>query len=208
MAVCRHILGYILCCDRSTATTGYLYSSWTFFLCIVCTWCYFYALCWLALLWFGRETCTSQCHFQLSRWLLLIRVAWHLRNSSFLSQNSKLMHWWNGCVLCVGLKLILLHACRIDFTQLFFDDWAEVTLHTPCTLFHVHYIGCNSLCQKIHVLHAPAWLLSACHAIFTWLQNLVEPLRSMCTFWLFNSGLFDELNFNHIGWNPSSLLGC
>ena len=92
----------------------------------------------------------------------LASLSWHLRNFS-LSQNSKLMEWLcASCVLCVGLKmlkLILLHACRIDFTQLFFDDWAKVTLHTPCTLFHVHYIGCNSLyiCEKSHVLHAPAW---------------------------------------------------
>ena len=102
MAVCRHILGYILGYDRSTATTGYLYSSWTpylisaltdfvrikinttlhnspfckgilndshmqfwkyddewcanmFFICIVCSWCYFYALRWLAVLAWERD---------------------------------------------------------------------------------------------------------------------------------------------------------
>ena len=43
--------------------------------------------------WLGRETCISQCHFQLSRWLLLIRVAWHLRNSSVPVSKLKAMTW-------------------------------------------------------------------------------------------------------------------
>ena len=51
-------------------------------------------------------------------------------------QNSrKFFVLWNGCVLRVGLKRIFLHACGIDFTQLFYDDWVKVTLHTPCTFF-------------------------------------------------------------------------
>ena len=106
--------------------------------------------------WFGGETCTSQCHFQFIKVALIDNSSMHTRISSSGSCLKTLI-WWNGCAMCWGWSWSLLHACGIDFSRLFHDDWAKMTLHTPCALFHVHYIGWNTLyvrrvmcCMPLH----------------------------------------------------------
>ena len=86
-------------------------------------------------------------------------------------------------VLCVGLKLIF-STCMWDWLYPVVLWWlAKVTLHitypmyiTSCALHSLEHF----ICEKSHVLHAPARLLLTCHAAFTCLQDLVRSHSAFC----------------------------
>ena len=117
----------------------------------------------------------------LSRWLFLTRVAC-IHGFLPVVPVSKLKV--DGMVVLYGGLKLISAKCMWDWLYPVVLWW----LGTSHLTYPMYIISCawhrlvHFICEKSHVLHAPAWILLACHAIFTWLQNLVEPLRSTLTF--------------------------
>ena len=108
-----------------------------------------------------------------------------LWESHILVSNSKFMEWlcyvleWSWSLLpAYGIYfpflLLLLLFLFLFLLLLSYDDWAKVSLPISCASHRLEQF----ICEKSHLLHAPPWSLLTCDVIFTWLQNLVESLRS------------------------------
>ena len=164
---------------------------------------YMHALCWCSLcVQLGCDTIDT-CTVCLHGWLARKRCTWQWqvqvdstdKSTSankidchrFLHQTKFLewmcLWWVEGDHCYVHVRLIL--------------PWCSMLGYKWSFIFHVnHNVGKHGfapcILRKSYLLHAFPWSLLVCDGISTWLQGLVEPLKSDLTCLLFICGSCDS----------------